>query len=64
MKFTRAVIKQMLSEEITIANSQLRDKMSSPILPVPLHTKALMRHPIIVVGTCVNYFTGVSEAHG
>lgn len=69
MKFIRAVIKQMLSEEKIIANSQLlgHDKMSSPIFPVPLHTKALMRHPHVgfaFVGTSVNYFTGISEARG
>lgn len=66
MKFKRPVIKQMLSEEIIIANSQLHDKTSSPILPVHHHTKALMRRPhtgFTFVGTRVNYFTGISEAH-
>ena len=62
MKFKRAVIKQMLSEEIIIANSQLHDKMSSPILPVPHHTKTLMRHPHVGFAfvSRVNCFTGVS----
>lgn len=66
MKFKRPVIKQMLSEEIIIANSQLHDKMLSPILPVHHHTKALMRRPhtgFTFVGTRVNYYTGISEAH-
>ena len=43
MEFERAVIKQMLSEEISIANFRLHDKTLSPILPVRQHTKALMR---------------------
>lgn len=43
MEFERAVIKQMLSVEIIIANSGLHDKTPSPILPVRQHTKALMR---------------------
>ena len=40
MEFERAIIKQMLSEEIIIANSRLHDKTLSPILPVHQHTKA------------------------
>ena len=43
MEFERAIIKQMLSEEIIIANSRLLDKTLSPILPVRQHTKALIR---------------------
>lgn len=58
MEFKRAVIKQMLSEEIIIATSQLHNKMSSPIFPLPHHTKTLMRHShasFAFVGTCVQY---------
>jgi len=38
----------------------------SATLSVAHHTKGLMKHPYVgfaFAGTCVNYFTGASEAH-
>lgn len=50
-----------------IADSSLPDRMSSPMLFVSHHTKALMSCPradFVFAETYVNSFTGAKNAHG